>query len=96
MFVLFFGGASLTNTRAFKRMTSTETQQKDLGYTANFIEEPVIGKTGVAQTVLRPSGKVMIEGKVYDAFSRGEFIDRGEKIEVIAIESSTLRVKKIA
>ncbi len=92
---LFFGGASLTNTKAFQRMASTHTQEKDQGYTANFIEEQVVGKIGIAQTVLRPSGKIIINGKLYDAFSRGEYVEKGESVEVVAVESSTLRVKKI-
>ncbi len=92
--VLFFGGASLTNTKAFKKMASTHTQQASHGYIANFITEDVIGKIGIAQTILRPSGKVLIGNKLYDAFSRGEFIEKDEQVQVVAIESSTLRVKK--
>ncbi len=91
---LLFGGASLTNTKAFKKMASTHTQQASHGYTANFIMEEVVGKVGITQTVLRPSGKIIIAGKLYDAFSRGEFIEKNERVEVLAIESSTLRVKK--
>ena len=77
-------------------MVLTDTQQKEQGYTANFNEEPMIGKTGTAFTVLRPSGKVLIAGKIYDAFSRGEYIEKEAVIEVIGVESSTLRVKKTA
>jgi membrane-bound serine protease (ClpP class) len=42
-----------------------------------------------------PSGKVIIEDEVYDAYSRGEFIDQGEKIKVISTEGTSLKVKKI-
>ena len=41
-----------------------------------------------------PSGKVIIEDEMYDAYSRGEFIDKGEKIKVISTEGTSLRVKK--
>ncbi|MBY0432713.1 MAG: nodulation protein NfeD [Cyclobacteriaceae bacterium] len=93
--LLFFGGARLTQTKAFRRMALTDTQEKEKGYTSNFNEGPLTGKTGTAYTVLRPSGKVMIEDKIYDAFTRGEFVDKEEKIEVISVEGSSLRVKKI-
>ena len=53
------------------------------------------GKTGTAFTVLRPSGKVVIEGEIYDAFTRGDYISKGQDIEVISQESSTLQVKPI-
>ena len=92
--LLFFGSARLTQTKAFRRMVLTETQDKEQGYTSNFNEELMVGKTGTAFTVLRPSGKVLIAGKLYDAFSRGEYIEKEAVIEVIGIESSTLRVKK--
>lgn len=92
--VLFFGGARLTQTKAFRRMALTETQDKGDGYTSNFNAESMLGKTGKAYTVLRPSGKVMIDGSLFDAFTRGEYIDKEEGIEVISTESSTLRVKK--
>ncbi len=92
--LLFFGGARLTQTKAFRRMALTETQDTVDGYTSNFNKETMLGKTGKAFTVLRPSGKVMIEGTLFDAFTRGEYIEREENIEVISTESSTLRVKK--
>jgi membrane-bound serine protease (ClpP class) len=53
------------------------------------------GKRGTAHTVLRPSGRVMIEDQIYDAFTRGEYIERGEQVEVISTEGVTLKVKKI-
>ena len=92
--LLFFGGARLTQTSAFKRMALTDTQEKQQGYTSNFNEGPMEGKIGTTFTILRPSGKVMIDGKIYDAFTRGEYIEKDEKIEVIGGEGSTLRVKK--
>jgi membrane-bound serine protease (ClpP class) len=93
--LLIFGGGKLTQTKAFSRMTLTDTQQKEQGYTVNFYGEPMVGKTGNAFTVLRPGGKVIIDGKIFDAFTRGEYVEKDDAIEVISIESSTLRVKKI-
>lgn len=92
--LLFFGGARLTQTKAFSRIALTDTQQTQSGYTSNFNETSMVGKTGTAFTVLRPSGKAIIDGNLYDAFTRGEYIEKGEPIEVISSEGSTLRVKK--
>jgi len=52
----------------------------------------LMGKTGFAQTVLRLSGKVSVEGTVYDAMSEGAFIDKGEKIRVIRHEAGQVYV----
>lgn len=92
--LLFFGGARLTQTRAFRRIALTDTQTTQEGYTSNFNESPMTGKAGTAYTVLRPSGKVMIDGNIYDAFTRGEYVEKDERVEVISTEGSTLRVKK--
>jgi membrane-bound serine protease (ClpP class) len=43
---------------------------------------------------MMPSGKIEIEGEIFDAYSRGEFIDQGEKIIVISTEGTSLKVKK--
>ena len=92
--LLLFGGSRLTETKAFRRMALTDTQETNQGYTSNFNEASMSGKTGTAFTILRPSGKVMIEGKLFDAFTRGEYIEKEESIEVIDTAGSALRVKK--
>ncbi|MBM3176772.1 MAG: nodulation protein NfeD [Bacteroidetes bacterium] len=92
--VLFAGGSKLTKSRAFARMVNLDTQSKESGFTANFVPQISLGTTGTAHTILRPGGKVMIDEKVYDAFTRGEFIEKGEQVVVVDVEASTLKVKK--
>lgn len=91
--LLFIGGSSIANSKFFKRIALTDAQESKKGYTSSFIKEPMLGKQGIAHTVLRPSGKVMIEGNVYDAFTRGEFIDKGSNIEVVGEDTTSLRVR---
>ncbi|MBN8577504.1 MAG: ATP-dependent Clp protease proteolytic subunit [Cyclobacteriaceae bacterium] len=93
--LLFFGGARLTQTKAFQRIALNDTQDVASGYSVSSFQKDLFGKQGKALTVLRPSGKVVIDEQVYDAFTRGEFIDRDETIEVIGMEGTTLRVKKV-
>ena len=95
MLLLFFGGAKLTNTKAFQRMALMDTQESNQGYSVNTSNPSLLGKSGIAHTVLRPSGKVFIDEQVYDAFTRGEYVEKGESIEVIGTEGVTLRVKKV-
>jgi membrane-bound serine protease (ClpP class) len=54
----------------------------------------MIGKTGITHTVLRPSGKIKIEGNIWDAMSDEGFIDKGEAVKVIKQESAQLYVHK--
>jgi membrane-bound serine protease (ClpP class) len=93
--LLIFGGSRITNTRAFKRLALNETQESSQGFTVNSTTQTMMGKQGTAHTILRPSGKVLIDNQVYDAFTRGEFVEKDEPIEVIGTEGVTLRVKKI-
>jgi membrane-bound serine protease (ClpP class) len=94
LLLLFFGGAKLSNTKAFQRIALTDSQNRSEGFTVNFQSETMKGKRGVAHTVLRPSGKIMIDSQIYDAFTRGEYIERGDAIEVIGTEGVTLKVRK--
>ena len=52
------------------------------------------GRSGIAKTVLRPGGKVLIDGEVYDAVAENGFIDKDEPIIVTKIESAQLYVDK--
>lgn len=79
---------------AFKTITLASTQQRSEGYTSSSYAEALNGKTGVVHSRLRPSGRIEIDGNIYDAYSRGEFIDQGEKIIVISTEGTSLKVKK--
>lgn len=92
--LFIFGSASISKTRAFKRFALVDTQNSSEGYTVNAQAATMIGKKGSAHTVLRPSGKVMIDGEIFDAVTRGEYVEPGESIEVIGTESVTLKVRK--
>ena len=52
----------------------------------------IVGKTGFAATVLRPSGKVNIDGEYYDAISLRGMIEKGDEIEVKRYENFQLYV----
>ena len=93
MFVIFFGGVKFSQSKMFQKVALTTVQATSDGYVSNFIEVSMTGKTGTAFTILRPSGKVQIDNEVYDAYTRGEYIDKGVNIEVIDQESSTLQVR---
>lgn len=55
---------------------------------------PLIGKTGVAKTVLRPSGKVLIEGELYDGISESGFIEKGSAVQATRFENAQVYVRK--
>ncbi len=93
--IMIFGGVQFANSSFFKRVALTSTQEKSEGYTALFHQESMIDKKGIVHTVLRPSGKVMIENTLYDALTRGGYLDKGEQVSVIGEEGNALVVRKV-
>lgn len=92
--VMVIFGKSLLNTRAFKRLVLQDEQRSTAGYTSSKVNLELVNKEGVAKTVLRPSGKVEIEGKWYDAVALDGFIDIGEDVYVEKHENYNLFVRK--
>jgi len=63
--------------------------------TSNVKYKSMLGKKGVAWSVLRPAGKVSIEGDVFDATAMTGYIEKGDEIEVVKYETGQLFVIKI-
>ncbi|MDH5365667.1 MAG: nodulation protein NfeD [Cyclobacteriaceae bacterium] len=93
--IMFFGGVRFTKSKTFQRLALANTQDREEGYTTGFGNKNMTNKEGIAFTILRPSGKVTIDGDIYDAYTRGEFVEKGEKIIVVSEEGTSLKVKKI-
>ena len=55
----------------------------------------LVGKTGVAQTNLHPSGMALVNGQRVDVVTEGNLIERGTPIEVIAVEGIRVVVRVI-
>lgn len=53
-----------------------------------------IGKIGIAQTKMYPSGIVLIDDQKFDAISKGFPIDAGEPVKVVSVEGNRLQVRK--
>lgn len=53
----------------------------------------LIGKEGTAFSMLRPAGKVIIDGEVYDAVCKESFIEKGNTIQVISFNNAQLMVR---
>lgn len=92
--LMFYGGFKFTNSKAFKRIALQERFDRTEGYTSNFQTQSLIGKKGITYTVLRPSGKVMIDDEIYDAYTRGNYVDPGIEIIVVEQSGTSLKVKE--
>lgn len=84
----------LPNFSRFSRLVSAHEQESSKGYVAGYSldELPPIGSKGITVSPLRPSGKVLIQGTIYDAMSAGGFINHHESISIIYYEGSRMVV----
>ncbi|MGN0003618.1 MAG: nodulation protein NfeD [Sphingobacterium composti] len=89
-------GKNLLQSSAFKRLVLEDEQRADTGYTSSVPKVSLLNKNGIARTVLRPSGKIEIEGVWYDAVALDGFVDMGESIYVEKHENYNLFVRKLA
>ena len=56
----------------------------------------LVGRTGVAQTVLRPAGAALIDGKRLDVVAESDMIEGGSPITVVAVQDNRLVVRKLS
>ena len=53
------------------------------------------GKIGTAESVLRPSGRAQIDGKIYTVEADGEYIDNGRGIIVTRVRGNRIVVRRV-
>jgi membrane-bound serine protease (ClpP class) len=93
--------AAILGTRRFalspklSRLTLDSVQESNRGFgSIDSRQKEMIGKYGLAHTVLRPSGRIEIEGQLFDARAEIGYIEKGEKIRVVRDETGQLYVVK--
>jgi membrane-bound serine protease (ClpP class) len=83
----------ILNSSRFKQISLQSALHKEEGFVTSNADITLPGKSGVAQTVLRPSGKVLIDNILYDAITTGKFVEKDTPIVVISQEGNTIKVK---
>ena len=91
---IWLGKKILTTQTRFGTLAFTKTLDTEAGYVSQdmHIAEKV-GKTGTAATILRPSGKVSIDGEIFDAVAAFGIIEKGTPIKAIRFENAQLVVE---
>lgn len=77
-----FIATKLPSSKLWERVVLRETESAEAGYNSVDDYGMLVGKEGVVTAELRPSGKVEIDGKVYDVVSTGAYIEEGERVVV--------------
>lgn len=83
------------SSNAFKGLALATSENKEDGYIGVETKQfELKNKIGIAVTVLRPSGKVEVEGEIYDAKSEIGFIEKGTKVKILRYETGQVYVVK--
>jgi len=94
---LYLGKKLFTSTsKTFSQFSLQTNLQSEDGYIG--VDEgykDLVGRIGIAESVLRPSGKVIIDDEIYDAKSEFTFINKGEKVKVLRFETGQLYVVQV-
>ena len=81
---------------AWKRIALRESTSTEAGYTTVNIDQGLVGKEGIALTLLRPVGIVEIENRRYDCLTEGEYIPSGTRVIVTKVIGNKIFVKRIS
>ncbi len=94
-FYLYFMVRLLPNTPLGRRLFLKQAKDATRGATPEADElAELVGKTGVAESSLRPSGTIRIDGRRFVGMAEHEMIDKGEKIKVIKAGGTDVVVRR--
>ena len=57
--------------------------------------DELVGSIGITKSILRPTGRIEIDGEIYDAMARAEFIEKSRVISVIDVKDGHIIVKEM-
>ena len=80
----------------FKWIRLDTVQHSEEGYISHVnVSIDLLHQKGVAYTTLRPVGTALIDGNRYEVTTHGDYIDKGEEIEVIEATPMKIVVKRV-
>lgn len=92
----FFIGKFLPKTTLWKQMELSPAAITAPDQPTGFVPASLVGATGVTETMLRPSGKARIDGKLVDVVTQGDIIEKGQRVKVIEAHGAQVIVTKAA
>ena len=93
--LIFILAKYLPTTSIFNKFVLSEAEKSDKGFSSHPIEEDLVGAEGIALTTLRPAGTAEINGKRVDVVTDSEYVEKGKKIEVLAVQGIRIVVREI-
>ena len=91
VFFMILSYRTLVKTKTFRKYTLQDDPATETALEVE-TDSVLLGKRGTSVTVLRPAGKVEIDGVTYQALTGGSYIERNKKVVVKKIESNNIVV----
>jgi membrane-bound ClpP family serine protease len=79
----------------FNKMVLFDSARKEDGYVSNINRTDLLGMEGIALTILRPAGTVIINNERIDAVTEGGFIEQNAIVKVIKVEGARIVVREL-
>lgn len=65
------------------------------GDLAHYDPKELVGRVGTAKTMLRPSGKMTLDGRPIDCITEGDLVPAGRKVKILAVEGARVVVRVV-
>ncbi len=85
----------MTKTTFWQKLSSPSIQSPEAGYSSSIGLEEMIGKEGIADTDLRPSGWIIIGDERIFVVTEGSFIEKDDKVKILSVDGNRVVVRKI-
>jgi len=93
--LIFVLAKYLPKTSIFNKFVLSVSEKSGGGFSYRSIAKNLIGAEGIALTTLRPAGTAKINGKRVDVVTESEYVEKGKKIKVLAVDGIKVLVKEI-
>jgi membrane-bound ClpP family serine protease len=65
------------------------------GDLAHYDPKALVGRVGTAKTMLRPSGKMTLDGRQIDCITEGDLVPAGRKVKILSVEGARVVVRPV-
>ncbi len=80
-------------TKVGDRLTLRLQSTKENGYASHPDPAAWLGKIGIAKTVLRPAGTIVVDDTFLDVVTAGEFYEPGTKVIIVSVTGGRIVVR---
>jgi membrane-bound serine protease (ClpP class) len=93
--LIFVLAKYLPKTSIFNKFVLSVSEKSADGFSSHSFAEDLIGAEGIALTTLRPAGTAEINGRRVDVMTESEYVEKGKKIKVLAVDGIRVLVKEV-